>query len=439
MEISSLRLNILLLAALFVLFAAPVHAQTVNYVVFVLDNTLYAHALHGADLRVLSPMYPGLENTLPQTTDSTNQVQRSPVQPDERFGFYQGIWSPDRRQFVYIQIQFPVYQLKLYSEDQSKILLESEISAQRGYLVPLGWKRDGGILLLERYMLYNLKNAVRIWQINPRDGELKPYANTSIAQLHGQSMTLGERAFLGFDVENHLGYWFDFESGQFSTFESALTFPESSVFEVFPVRILGIVTSSELVELLNQLTSSTAVPPVYPAAFLYWPLPTSERQVTCYPDSPFTQARHEITCPALGREYPGHEGTDIGSLPLDTPVYAAAPGIVVDINSDCGTDNPSCGRAYGNYITLEHSLAVDGAIQTWYTGYAHLNNVSVTPWEIIADLALPIGTSGSTGEGGPHLHFEVRYPHQNGPERWVDPWGEPSLWLGGSAMPTASK
>ncbi len=414
---------------LFVLFSVtsflPARTQTVDYVVFVLNNTIYAHALNHADLRVLGTVTPDME--LPENRSDVYDPQGSPVQPDANYGFHHGIWSPDGRQFVYLQIQFPRYQLKLFTEAESSLLLDSQISDQRGYLVPLGWKNEHTILLIERFMLYNLKKSIRIWQFNLTDSSLTPYANTAVGQLHGQNAVVNGGAFLGFDAKK--GYLFDFESGQFSTFDSALSLPEASVFEVHPIRVLGVLSSSQLIAFINRTVLTSEAAPDYPPPFLHWPLPDSERQITCYPDSAHTAATHEITCPPLGRQYSGHEGTDIG-VPLETPVYAAAMGVVVDVYTACDGSNPSCGEAYGNTITLEHTLVVEGRIQTWFTGYAHLQNASVMPFQVIMSLTDPIGASGSTGEGGPHLHFEVRFPHQLTSIQWVDPWAEPSFWIG---------
>ncbi|MBZ0309475.1 MAG: M23 family metallopeptidase, partial [Anaerolineae bacterium] len=353
-------------------------------------------------------------------------LQGSPVRPDENYGFHHGIWSPDHNQFVYLQIQFPHYQLKLFTEGESSLLLDSLISDQRGYLVPLGWKDEHTILLIERFMLYNLKKSVRIWQFNLTDSSLTPYANTAVTHLHGQNTVVNGGAFLGFDAEK--GYLFDFESRQFTTFKSALSLPEDSVFEEHPIRILGVLSSSQLIEFINRPVLTSETTPEYPSPFLYWPLPDTQRQITCYPDSVYTAATQEITCPLLGRQYAGHQGTDIGVTPA-TSVYVAAPGIVVEVNNLCDGSNPSCGEAYGNYITLEHSLVVNGQVQTWFTGYAHLQNTFVLPFQVITSLKTPIGESGSTGEGGPHLHFEVRFPHQLNSIAWIDPWAEPSLWI----------
>lgn len=419
--------------------------STTDYLVFVLNGTIYAHATAKPDLRTLGTAYHDL--TAPDSTYDIYNTNDSPIPPEENYGFHHGIWSPDRQQFVYLQIQFPHYQLKLFAGGESQLLLESEVTHQRGWLVPLGWKADGKILLIERHMLYNLKNAVRIWQLDPSAGNLVPYANTAVSHLHGQNIVLPDAtsAFIGFDAENQKGYLFHFESGEFSTFEATITLPTSpsSVFEVHPIRVIGIFTSSQLIEFINTLNPATADTDHYPEPFLHWPLPPHERRITCYPDSPHTVSNFEVTCPPLGRMYEGHEGTDIGGLsdglPLGTAVHAAAPGIVIDTYTECDDSNPSCGGAYGNFITIEHTLTVNGITQTWFTGYGHLQTVETTPFTVLTDITRTIGTSGSTGQGGPHLHFEVRFPHQRGENRWIDPWSAPVLWVGGDVVPLSAE
>ncbi len=433
-------LNMFVVFVLCLTHFSAARTNSVTYIVFILNNTIYAHASDKADLRTIGTAYHGLQLDGQDIFAAAN----SPTPPDSGFGFHHGIWSPDQQQLVYLQIQFPRYQLQLFADNASQLLLEAVVTAQRGYLVPLGWQPDGKILLLERHSLYTLNTTVRIWQLDPTTQALTPYANTSVGTLHGQNILLSDsQAFIGFDREK--GYVFDFANAAFSTFEAKVSYPTSpsSVFETHPIRILGVLSSSELVAFINQLNPAHATSYVYPGAFLHWPLPATERRITCYPDSPHTAANFEVTCPPLGRLYEGHEGTDIGGLPdglpLGTAVYPAAAGIVIDTYTLCDTSTPACGDAYGNYITLEHHLVVQNDIQTWFTGYGHLQTVRTSAFTPITDLTLPIGASGSTGQGGPHLHFEVRYPHIIGESRWIDPWADPILWIGGSAMPISAE
>lgn len=92
----------------------------------------------------------------------------------------------------------------------------------------------------------------------------------------------------------------------------------------------------------------------------------------------------------------GHNGIDY-MFPMNTPVYAAADG-VVDFEGD-GRFDPWTTWMGGIYIRLKHS--------DMYTGYAHLNRTVVDKGQRVTKGQL-IGYSGSTGAStGPHLHFEV--------------------------------
>ena len=87
-----------------------------------------------------------------------------------------------------------------------------------------------------------------------------------------------------------------------------------------------------------------------------------------------------------------HTGLDLAG-PYDTPVVAAADGVVTLVGRDPW--------GYGNYIVISHS----GEISTLY---GHLDAVMVASGEPVTQLQ-QIGTEGSSGHStGPHLHFEVR-------------------------------
>ncbi len=87
-----------------------------------------------------------------------------------------------------------------------------------------------------------------------------------------------------------------------------------------------------------------------------------------------------------------HTGIDLAG-PLNTPVYAAADGVVVAASQST--------VGYGNHVILAHA---DGLL----TLYGHLNTIIVHPGDQVHQGQL-IGLLGSTGNStGPHLHFEVR-------------------------------
>ena len=93
-----------------------------------------------------------------------------------------------------------------------------------------------------------------------------------------------------------------------------------------------------------------------------------------------------------------HTGLDL-AVPLGTPVFAAADGVVIQAGPM--TDQSGELVGYGNYVILEH---VDGL----RTLYAHLMGWTVKPGDTVKRGQL-VGVVGSTGNStGPHTHFEVR-------------------------------
>lgn len=103
-----------------------------------------------------------------------------------------------------------------------------------------------------------------------------------------------------------------------------------------------------------------------------------------------------ITC------YKGHTGQDFPA-PYGTPIYAAADGTVIRV--DTPSNNPKLGpkRSYGTYILIDHGNGYE-------TLYAHMN-----PRDIYVKRGTKvkrgarIGLIGSYGKStGPHLHFEIR-------------------------------
>jgi murein DD-endopeptidase MepM/ murein hydrolase activator NlpD len=87
-----------------------------------------------------------------------------------------------------------------------------------------------------------------------------------------------------------------------------------------------------------------------------------------------------------------HKGIDIAA-PVDTPVWAAATGIV----EFAGWDD----SGYGNMLDIRHR---DGSI----TRYAHLNILFVKQGDTVNQSQV-VAAVGSTGNStGPHLHFEIR-------------------------------
>ncbi len=100
-----------------------------------------------------------------------------------------------------------------------------------------------------------------------------------------------------------------------------------------------------------------------------------------------------------GVTYPHfHTGVDIAA-PLDTPVAAAADGVVVIGGASTDLEGNLVG--YGNYVVIAHAGKM-------VTLYGHLDKLLVHAGQPVhaGDV---IALEGSTGNStGPHLHFEVR-------------------------------
>lgn len=101
-----------------------------------------------------------------------------------------------------------------------------------------------------------------------------------------------------------------------------------------------------------------------------------------------------------------HTGIDL-AVPLGTPVFAAADGVVVLARPMADSGGLLVG--YGNYVIIQH----DAGLKTLY---GHLLTIGVKEGDVVHRGQL-VGLVGSTGNStGPHTHFEVRI--ENSP---VDP------------------
>ncbi len=86
-----------------------------------------------------------------------------------------------------------------------------------------------------------------------------------------------------------------------------------------------------------------------------------------------------------------HRGIDIAA-PTGTPIFAAAPGVVVYARWNRG--------GYGNLVDIRHA---DGSL----TRYAHNSRIFVQEGQVV-EQGQHISAMGSTGfSTGPHLHFEI--------------------------------
>jgi len=104
-----------------------------------------------------------------------------------------------------------------------------------------------------------------------------------------------------------------------------------------------------------------------------------------------------------GTFYPHfHTGLDLGA-PLDTPVHAAADGVVLLAQASVDSSGKLVG--YGNYVVIAHP---DGFV----TLYGHLDSVAVKAGQVVHQGEI-VGLEGSTGwSTGPHVHFEIRHDGQ---------------------------
>ncbi len=89
-----------------------------------------------------------------------------------------------------------------------------------------------------------------------------------------------------------------------------------------------------------------------------------------------------------------HPGMDLRA-PMETPVFSAAPGIVVLAKNLFYT---------GNTVMMDHGYGV-------VTLYAHMNELKVKKGDIVSKRTL-LGLSGKTGRvSGPHLHWQAVIHH----------------------------
>ncbi len=329
--------NLCLTFACFLMVALPSQAQvspiaTDDFILFVWNDTLFAQAL--ADSRIITmqehftrvqPMPPSQYGDVVDVPDTL--VTHLP----DGYGFYQGVWSAEGTRFDFLAIRHAEYQVITVEDGIQRTLVDDEAAAERGYLVPVGWDTDNNLILLERHMLHNLEQ-VRLWQYSESDSSLRLRQVIETPPLQGNSISLADGwVYIGFDTARSSGYVINLHTGQLLFFPTGfgLQDPPASVFETYPVEVIGVVNTSALQNWMaapSGTDDTGFIEAVLTPPFLYWPLPDYARSITCYPDSAWTDLRFSLECPGLTvpREYPGHEGTDIGGrpngLPVGTPV-----------------------------------------------------------------------------------------------------------------------
>lgn len=133
-----------------------------------------------------------------------------------------------------------------------------------------------------------------------------------------------------------------------------------------------------------------------------------------HPGRGFTRGSYEYGAMHDGREHAGidflaDEGTEI-------PV--AATGTVVGLGFD---------PTYGNTAIVRHSGPTEPPYR--YTLYAHMGADSPVTAGLVVLKGATIGTVNSTGTGGngvPHLHFELIHLHE---QTWEDLWHSYSRYV----------
>ncbi|GGH75483.1 peptidase M24 [Compostibacillus humi] len=107
-----------------------------------------------------------------------------------------------------------------------------------------------------------------------------------------------------------------------------------------------------------------------------------------------------------------HRGLDF-AVPIGTPVYTAAPGVVIMTS----VEGDGTMRGYGNVVLVAHSIGG----RSYTTLYAHLSSIAVSSGQTVGRGQV-IGHSGNTGDStGPHLHFEIHAGGWNGDANAVNP------------------
>ena len=142
-------------------------AQTAEiFLIYAWNGNAYAQSIHRSLRLNLGPTINESDQALVHLTQDVYDIASSPLLswPSDNYGYYHGVWSPDHKQFVHIELQAEGsgYRLQLLTNGEQQLLLEDQIQPSRGYLDPLGWTETNHILLIERYVLDGLSD-LRIW------------------------------------------------------------------------------------------------------------------------------------------------------------------------------------------------------------------------------------------------------------------------------------
>jgi murein DD-endopeptidase MepM/ murein hydrolase activator NlpD len=125
--------------------------------------------------------------------------------------------------------------------------------------------------------------------------------------------------------------------------------------------------------------------------------------------------------------FPGHEGIDIRA-PLNSSIFAAAPGTVVKITDKRIDSTPS---NYGTYVVVDHGGG-------WTSLYAHLAPKTAVSVGDTVTAGQKLGTSGNTGNStGPHLHFTLKKAGWQTPG-WPAGYVDPTPYLNALLLPVVT-
>lgn len=163
----------------------------------------------------------------------------------------------------------------------------------------------------------------------------------------------------------------------------------------------------------------------------------------------------------IGGQVFTHKGVDFQAA-TGTDVYAAADGVVVDLNESIA-NNDHTTSPFGNFVLIRHNasqrdwdqkIPPNGGVSFTYSMYLHLSHNSVVPNinDQVSAGSL-IAKSGNTGNStGPHLHFQiVLNPLSNAklttldsgirsrnPELWLRPLASTGAMVGKITNPSGS-
>ena len=217
-----LLVTLIILASSLLPAAAPSAPDA--YIIFAWNGNLFADSIQTGVVTELGPAWTDFSTDLPGYDVYTLAATPLTEPPSDGYGFHHGVWSPDRSEFAYLEIAPPHYRVWMQTiGGNNQLLLDDQLSAARGYLDPVGWTPQGELVLLER-MLLNHWHTGNVWQLDPATLTLDYYTFVPLDRLSGRSALLPDAVtvFLGYNVEQDVGYLLDLGSGQARLFSTQL-------------------------------------------------------------------------------------------------------------------------------------------------------------------------------------------------------------------------